>query len=1267
MPVLLKKTYQLICLCCLCLLPLHGEVLNQQLEWTSHERMRDSVCMRVMSFADALYDAHSLPMNRHVFSGDASVEDVALSVISSEHVPQEMLAGIDTNQLSSAPRLEIDENGASMVVNVYPVYKENGVVKRLTRYQLQTVSASSVQKAASVRHSYKEQSVLSSGSCVKIRVSESGIYKLSYEELASWGLTPSGVRLFGYGGGLIDENFNAYRIDDLPEVPIYVHTGKDQQFGPGDYILFHAQGPVSWSYSPAKNTYSHSMNTYSTHGYYFITSDHGAGLRLNECGTAVINPEITQEVTSFDDYQVHELELLSVLDPTGVNGGGREFFGEQFNSGNNVFSTTFSFPHVVDGGVGRLKTQLAAASTIAPSQFVLTFNNQQEKTITVSAMQPSIYVKGVLSSSNHNFNLTQDEITVRMQAQMPSDGKAYLNYMEMHVSRQLIMHGDALYFRSKANMGSGRNNCYTLQNVSADEVHIWNITCLDSIYRVPAVYQDNSLQFVGPTDELQQYVAVRTTGQQFNRPEYVGKVGTQNLHGLKDVEYVIICPEQFRGEAERLAQAHEEKEGLSCVVVSDEQVYNEFSSGTPDASAYRWFMKMLYDRHLTGESLLAPRYLLLMGDGTFDNRKLLHNSGPNTLLTYQSALNVMDETFAYPTDDYFGFLDDTDDAEFRETSMYVRVGIGRLPVSTVDQARNVVNKLIAYMEDHQEGSWRSQLCFLADDGDRAEHMKSANKIADAIRSSQPDYQVNKIILDSYFQEVTAAGESYPMAKNKFDNQLRNGLLYLCYMGHGSSSAITNENMMTLEGIHAMDNSHCGVWGFGTCSFSHWDAQTISAGEAAVLNPKGGAIGVFSASRTVYADSNERLLMEFSKNLFQKEDGQYIRMGDVVRLSKNAPNREANRMAYLYLGDPALRIAHPTPYKVRTDSINAQSVVELDTLRALSINQLRGSIVDENDQLVEDFNGKVFISVFDKEQEFTTLNNQNEDSPNYPFTFKDRISVLFKGNVDVVDGKFEVSFMLPKDIQYNYGTGRITYYAYDTIQYTEGLGYFENFMIGGSDPNAQFEDNGPDVDIYLNNLQFVSGGQVDEQPLFIAYLDDPNGINTSGSGVGHDLQLIIDNDNEQTWNLNESFVSDKGSFRSGSIHYKMPQLTEGKHQLRFRAWDLLNNSTTCTLDFEVVKGLAPHVYQLISYPNPAKSGEPIHFVVDHDRPTSQLDVTINIFDVSGRKVYSCMQTGSGHIQLSPSSLRLGAGVYFCQLHIKTADSATTTQKTKIIIL
>lgn len=1137
-------------------------------------------------------------------------------------------------------------------------------MKRIMTWVVCLLSLSFPLQAGEALQFYASQSVMANGTFVKIRVTETGIYKLTYETLQAMGIRPEEARVFGYGGALQSRDFVGKHIDDLPEVPVYVHKGIDNRFGPGDYLLFHAQGPVAWEYRVASRSYQHTTNTYAQHGYYFVASGVGKGLNLNEMVIEPLSATKAYEVADFLDYQVYEKELLNIQDAdNGVIGGGNLFLGEEFVRGKNTSLTVpFNFPNKVSGSSVKLRIAVASNSTSMSTTFDLSVG-EFDTAFVNKKKGDSFLTKGVYETYTASFQTQSVRQDVVMDVKVPADGKAWLDFIELHAERHLIMTGSVLYFRNIKYLGSKVNSLYKISNASR-HLQVWNITRADSIYRMPTEWTDNQLTFVGTNQTPQQFVAVDVSSSTFATPEVVGKVHSQDLHGLNDIEYVIITPFAFKVDAERLAQAHRDIDGLTVAVVTDQEVYNEFSSGTPDATAYRRFMKMFYDRWATGEASLAPQYLLLMGDGTFDNRKLLPNSGPNTLLTYQSSRKPMEEVYAYPTDDYFGLLED---GTFSELEMRLNIGIGRFPVSNANQAASLVDKTIAYMDNMSKGNWKNQLCFLGDDGGSNEgiiHMASANLIADTIKANFPNFQVNKILLDSYVQEVSASGESYPMAKNKFDNLIRNGVLYFNYMGHGSANGITNENMLTRQSIEDMTNRNLGVWGLGTCSFSHYDTRDLSAAEMAVLNPNGGALGVFSAARTVFAPDNEKLLLRFSLHLFRKTDGKYPRIGDAVRLAKNDLSPDSNRMSYCYLGDPAVRLAYPDPYLVNTLSLS-DIAMEQDTLRALSIHTLQGRIATKEGTPVSDFNGRASIVLYDKEQQFITLDNHGDINGGY--RFNDRISVLYKGETCVQDGQFELTFMLPKDIQYNYGTGRISYYAYDTITGLEAQGYDEAFIIGGSDPNATFETEGPEVAIYLNTPYFVSGGKTDERPLFIAYLRDQNGINTSGSGIGHDLQLIVDNKTDQTWVLNDVFVTDNGNFRQGSVRYKMAELEEGKHSLLFRAWDLLNNSTTKTLDFEVVKGHAPEIYVLTVYPNPVPVDGEVHFVIQHDRPEAILDVTVNIFDVSGRKVHSFSRQGTEEITFSPRQAFVSAGIYLYQLNIRTKDSNYATKTRKIIVL
>ncbi|MGN1239705.1 MAG: type IX secretion system sortase PorU, partial [Paludibacteraceae bacterium] len=734
-------------------------------------------------------------------------------------------------------------------------------MKKLTIILLCTLACLVATPLSAVVHSYTHQSVLSSGNWVKIQVKESGVYKMTYEDLLNAGLTnPANVRIYGYGGAMLSQNFNKTRIDDLPAVGFYMNKGTDGVFNAGDYILFYGQGTTSWAYNGVQ--FTHTRNPYSDYGYYFL-SDNAGEQRLMPTAEAIIadNPV---EITTYANYQVHELDSLNLLDPSGVDGGGREFYGEVFSPLNPQRAFTFSTPNCITSEALLCSVAVAVNSGRA-SSFTFAINGTSN-TIRIDSIPVSdFYTKAQLGSSNKTYPASANSQTVNITfASAAAGALGYLNYIELTATCQLSMAGNQMPFRTATNNGMDIPLRYNLSNATA-QTEVWNITDKANIHRMPATLNGTTLTFIGSNKSgIQEYIAVNTNGNNWLKPTTIGKVSNQNVHALQDIDYVIICPAEFTAQATQLAQAHEEIDGVTWAVVTDQEAYNEFSSGTPDATAYRWVMKMLYDRANGSSSIQKPRWLLLMGDGTYDNRKLRSNSGQNTLLTYQ-AKNSTVETKAYATDDYFGFLDNNEG----ESDTYGRmdIGVGRLPVNTAEQAQQVVDKTIRYMRNEDMSKWKSQLIFLADDGDKGLHTRVAEEGAERVRKKNLDFVVNKIYLDAYPQETNASGESYPLAKTKLDNLLQNGALFLDYSGHGGYNAITNEGMMNLKSIQKMTNKNLAFWMFATCSFAHFDAGKTSAAEEAVLNPNGGAIGVLSAGRTVYATQNTYINRNFCDTLF----------------------------------------------------------------------------------------------------------------------------------------------------------------------------------------------------------------------------------------------------------------------------------------------------------------------------------------------------------------------------------------------------------------
>ena len=671
---------------------------------------------------------------------------------------------------------------------------------------------------------------------------------------------------------------------------------------------------------------------------------------------------------------------------------------------------------------------------------------------------------------------------------------------------------------------------------------------------------------------------------------------------------------------------------------------------------------MLYDRAIaTNNAEDMPKYLLLLGRGSFDNRKILPNSGDNLILTYQ-AENSFVTTLSYVTDDYFGLLGDSEGSQV--PSDLLDIGIGRFPVSTVDQANDVVNKTIGYMENKDKGSWKNQICFLADDGDAALHMTQADSVAVSVANAYPAFQVDKIYLDAYSQEITASGESYPLAKNRFQDLLRSGMLLVDFTGHAGPSSWTNEQILTTADIMDLSSKHLPLFVGATCDFLQFDIKNVSGGEQVLLNPAGGGIGILSAARPVYASENFTLNKLFCDNLFKKVGGKQQRIGDVLKFAKNNVGAEINKLSYVYMGDPAVKLNYPTKYKVVTTKINDRFVLGNDTLRALSVATIKGCIADDDGTKIADFNGNLHVVIYDKIQRITTLNNHGDGA----ITYSDRPNTLFSGDAIVKDGEYSFSFMLPKDIKYNYGSGRMNYYAEDDLHDYEAQGVFESFIVGGTTNNLINDTSGPEVLMYLNTENFVSGDKVNETPLFIANINDVSGINTVGSGIGHDLLLIIDKDPMQSFILNDNFQALVNSYSAGTIKYKLPQLDNGKHTITFRAYDLLNNSSTTSIEFEVKKGLTPTIFSVANYPNPFKKSTRISVI--HDRPETILKTTVEIFDIVGKKIWSFDEPSADDITWdlsSVSGVKIKSGVYLYRVSIKTINSDLYSKTNKMIIV
>ncbi len=770
--------------------------------------------------------------------------------------------------------------------------------------------------------------------------------------------------------------------------------------------------------------------------------------------------------------------------------------------------------------------------------------------------------------------------------------------------------------------------------------------------------------------------APRLSTDEFATPQLVYRITNQDHHADEAADMIIIIPtsQKVRAQAERLKQLHEEHDSLRVRIVPADELFNEFSSGTPDANAYRRYLKMLYDRAETEADM--PRYLLLFGDGAWDNRMLTIDwtkcSPDDFLLCYESE-DSYSATNSYVSDDYFCLLDEGEGGSLTKRDK-TDVGVGRLTARTEEEAKILVDKIYHYVENSDAGNWQNTLCFMGDDGNGNVHMREADAAVSVAKKVNPAFNIKKIYWDAYERSTTSTGNRYPDVSRLVKQQMQQGALIMDYCGHGVTYCLSHEQVVRIEDFAEHTSLRLPLWVTASCDVMPFDTQEENIGETAMFNTRGGAIAFFGTTRTVYTGDNQNMNCAFIKAVLETTDGQSNRLGDAVRLSKNAvrslsyESREINKLHYSLLGDPALRLAIPT-MNIVIDSINGQPLGK-DSIRLGAGEKVTvtGHVAD-----AADFNGVVALTVKDVEQTVVCRQNETGTSDSgTAYTFLDRPATIYNGQDSVRGGRFQLSFVLPRDISYSDSTGRMSVYAVSNDYQRKANGYTEQFIMG-SGASVQDDGIGPNIYCYLNTSDFRNGGQVNTTPWFYAQLTDKDGINAAGSGLGHDLELVVDGELSMTYNLNEYFQCDFGDYRSGSVSYSLPTLSEGEHTLTFRAWDVLNNSSVAELHFQVVRSLQPNCFSVECTRNPASTTT--QFVINHDRTGSQMDVELEVFDASGRLLWRKGETGvaTDHTYTldwnlcTNSGSRLQTGVYLYRVLISSDGSKKASQAQKLIIL
>lgn len=1162
------------------------------------------------------------------------------------------------------------------VLYLFPYITEKGLVKRVTSVRLKLFEGKGQEKQ---NKSFVSQSVLreGSGSWYKISVTKDGIYKIDKAFLEACGISLSGldpdaIHIFGNGDGRLPETNGDNHTDDLAENAIQLVGGADGSFDDGDYILFYGWGPNRWR-ANGTSEMDQDKHIYSDVSCYFININSSLPpLRITDKASQVASP--THQVTSYNFCEVHELDLVNLV------GGGQRWYGELFDTDlEQVF--TFSVPNIDNTSQAYFKTAIATNSS---SSGGTSQEYSVNSTILSSSALPVVSTDYVQSTKNFSWNNPSSSIPLKIKITRNSPNTvAYLDRILLNARRRLVFYGDQFNFRDLNSVGSGNVSNFALQNLPA-QGFVWDVTDRHHPYLQLGTFSGSDFSFVTATDTIREFAA--SNGTNFFVPGRIGNVSNQNLHALDQAELLIVTHADFVSQAQRLANLHEAN-GTSTHVVTTDKIYNEFSSGMQDAAAIRLFVKMFYDR-AASDPTKAPQNLLLFGDGTYDPKNRVSNNN-NYILTYQ-MLASENHVSALVTDDFYAMMDD---GESIAPTDLMDVGVGRLLVSDLQMAKEQVDKIEHYMKNGSAlfssvntncncgtdgfsstfGDWRTNYVQIADDEEGGYFVvQDTEPQYEEVKISNPEMNCDKLYCDAFTQVTTAGGERYPDVFNAITDRVERGALVVNYVGHGGEVGLAEERIVTVPQIQSWGNiDRLNLFVSATCEFTKYDDPArVSAGEWVSLNANGGAIALMTTSRSVFFGVNTLTGLKFFETVFSRDaDMEPLTFGEIMRRTKNGSGSSDNKRSFTLIGDPALKLALPR-LKVVTDSINGLSPgSNEDTLRALSKVTIKGHVEDFSGNILNGFSGTVVPSIFDKPKNLSTL-GQNADSPEIDFELQKNI--VYRGKASVESGYFTFSFIVPKDINYSFGNGKISYYANSST--TDAAGAETRFYIGGIDTVALNDVIGPEIDLYINDNNFVSGGLTDETPVLIAELFDENGINTVGNGIGHDLTVILDGKTSEPIVLNDYYTADLDSYQSGEVRYTFPALEKGKHTLTLKVWDVNNNSSEKTIEFNVQEKQELSLDHVLNYPNPFTTNTSFYF--EHNQVCSQLEAQIQVFTVAGRLVRTINQTvntvgfrseGIAWDGKDDFGDQLAKGVYVYAIKVSSPDGQKAEKIEKLVLL
>ncbi|WP_245813488.1 type IX secretion system sortase PorU [Lutibacter agarilyticus] len=1144
------------------------------------------------------------------------------------------------------------------ILEFSPLIKEGNSIKRITSLDLE-YEIIQTQSKQTTKTTIKN-SVLASGEWYKFSIDTTGVFKLDRGFIESLGLdlngvNPKNIQIYGNGGAMLPFNNSDFRQDGLQQNAILISGEDDGSFNKDDYILFYGQGPHQWENS-SNNLASleHQFNIFSEEAFYFITVGNSEGLRVRTSDE--ILETAASQITDFEDYIFYEKDEVNLF------AVGQQWFGDSFSI-ENTRKYSIPFNDLENSKDLIVRVRGVVESSISSTMDVKV-NNQNLFSINYGASSGLTHAyanrgSGITQLSGNSVNV---EVTFNNNGN-PS-ANAYLDYIEVLGTKKLIASGNQFSFRNFEVMNTNEVFEFSIENAS-NIASVWNVSNSLNPTIIENESDNSNFNFKvkgGGTHEF----LVLNEGDYYKPSRLTNsRVENQNLHSLSNLDYIIITQDYLINSAQKLANYHNENSNLKVQVIPLNQIYNEFSSGSPDLTAIRDFAKHLYDNASTNKL----KYMCLFGDASYDYKDRI--GGNNNIVPVFEAYKSFNLASSYVTDDYYGMMDDNEG----DLGSFDRQDIvtGRIPVTSALEADQVVDKILNYYSEDSFGNWRSKITLVADDIDeRGEETIQVNmeKLADTILANKPLFNLKKIYADAYVQETSSGGQRYPAVNIDIVNQVEKGTLLVDYFGHGGEDGWAKERIFEVPEIQSFKNKiKLPLFVTVTCEFTRFDNPLRkTAGEYLLWNPNGGSGALISTTRAIFISVGQAFNERLIKPLLNFNNENYT-IAETLMNVKNQFSTSQRFFIFLF-GDPAMVLHVPKP-AVKITKMNGIDVNQsLDTIKALSYVEFEGEVTNEAGNLLSDFNGEFEVTVFDKPIQKKTLDNDNF---NFIMEFDVLESKIFTGRSTVENGKFTFDFIAPKDIKIAYGKGKLSFYASNKIE--DKAGYSFDVEVGGINTNAPEDVIGPTVQLYMNDLNFVDGANTNESPVFIAVLEDESGINTSITAVDHDIIAILDNDQSNPIILNDYYETDLNDFKKGQVSYPFRNLSPGLHTITLKVWDTYNNMSESTFSFFVVDDSDLVLTNVLNYPNPFISHTEFWF--NHNKPNQLLNVQVQIFTISGKLVKTINQTVQSEGNLSRSitwnglddfGSRIGKGVYVYKLNVTAVNTNIKAEKIeKLVIL